>query len=107
MDGTIIAVSPVGTASGRLHIRTELGGIQQETYAGVPIGLFVIRRNGFRLAEIERTFDGWAVRVGDRTDMSVGVDTLGTYPSKSAALNAWLGSQFPHLKRKGAHVVVE
>jgi hypothetical protein len=97
MSETITAVKLGGTASGKMTKRTEFGTIRQETYAGVPLGSYVIGRNGYRIAELERTFDGWELRIGDSTDVSVGLRKLGTYPGRLDALRALVRHELPAL----------
>lgn len=95
MNETITAVRLGGTASGKTISRTEFGTIRQETCAGVPIGLYVIGRNGYRIAELERTFDGWELRIGDRADMDAGLSLLGTFPGRLDALRALVQHELP------------
>lgn len=88
MSETITAVYRHGTASGVTHNREVFGTVRQETYAGVPTGLYIIGRNGYRIVEVERSFAGWVLRIGDRTDMDDTFVSSGTYPDRMAALLA-------------------
>lgn len=97
MSETITAVKLGGTASGKSVKRTEFGTIRQETYAGVPLGSYVIGRNGYRVAELERTFDGWELRIGDRTDMNAALRLHGTYVTRMDALRALVRHEMPAL----------
>lgn len=95
MSETITAVFRSGTARGVMHHREEFGTVRQETYAGIPTGLFIIGRNGYRIAEVERGSAGWTLRLGDRTDMNAGLELAGTYPDRSAALFALVRRELP------------
>lgn len=103
MSETITAVFRSGTASGVMHNREEFGTVRQETYAGVPTGLYIVGRNGYRLAEVERGFEGWTLRIGDRTDMNAGLESAGVYPDRSAALLALVRRE---LRARPDHITV-
>jgi len=79
---TITAVFPVGTASGLMHHREEFAGMRPADDRG---GLFIVFRDGYRIAEIEHMAEGWKLRIGDATDMNVGLKTVGTCKTRHAA----------------------